>query len=60
MLAKDVTVFSKTFEKGTTFQFTTSWKPTLDEFRAALEHSFVVEKMFSNNDMAIAVISQLQ
>jgi SAM-dependent methyltransferase len=60
ILRRDVNVFGRAFRKGTAFKVITSWKPTLDEFRAALEEDFTVEKIFHNRDMAIAVISGLR
>lgn len=56
VLAESVTLSGRTFEKGTVFKMTSSWKPTLNEFRSALEKDFVVEKVFSNDSMAIALI----
>jgi hypothetical protein len=53
-----VTVFGKTFEEGTLFKLTTSWKPTFEEFKDVLEKDFDVEKIFYNKDMAIACISR--
>ena len=60
ILRKKVTVFGKDFNKGTVIQMTTSWKPTLDEFKAALEKDFVIEKIFRNDDMAIAMIAAVR
>lgn len=57
VLKKQVTVFDKVFEKGTVFKFTTSWKPTLEEFIEALEKDFKIEKVFQNKDMAIACLA---
>ncbi len=59
VLKRDVEVFERVFAKGTVFKVTTSWKPTLDEFRAALEEDFVIEKMFRNQSMALAIVSGL-
>ena len=56
ILGREVAVFGKTFPKGTVFKMTSSWKPTLEEFREAIEEDFVVEEMLHNDDMAIAVI----
>ncbi len=56
VLDKDVTMGNRTFHEGTTFKMLSSWKPTLEEFRAALELDFTVERMFSNEGMAIASI----
>jgi len=56
-LKKDTSRLGQRFKKGTIFKMTSSWKPTLDEFRSALEQDFKVEKIFSNDDMAVAVIS---
>jgi DNA-binding Lrp family transcriptional regulator len=56
ILAKTITLNNRTFEKGTVFKMTSSWKPTLNEFKSALEKDFVVEKIFNNSSMAIALI----
>lgn len=37
---------------------TSSWKPTLFEFKKALEADFVVEKLFNNDAMCIALIKE--
>lgn len=60
ILKNTVTIFGKVFEKGTTFKMITSWKPTLDEFKDALEKAFVVEKIFNNKDTAIALIDSVR
>jgi len=60
VLKNDVEILGKKFEKGTVIKMTTSWKPTLDEFKIALEKDFVVEKIFHNNDIAIAAIETLR
>lgn len=60
ILKNDVNVLNKNFEKGTVIKMTTSWKPTLDEFKIALEKDFIVEKIFHNNDTAIASIETLR
>ncbi len=60
ILRKPVKVFDRSFETGTKFQLTTSWKPTLEEFRAALEMNFTIEKVFHNKDMAMAVIQSVK
>lgn len=59
-LRQSVEIFGRVFEKGTTFQLTTSWKPTLLEFQSALEKDFIIEKVFHNKDMAIALIESLK
>jgi len=56
ILANEKVVGNKTFERGTVFKMTSSWKPTLKEFREALENDFVVEQIFNNDSMAIALI----
>ena len=56
ILAETITLGGRTFEKGTVFKMTSSWKPTLNEFRTALEDDFVVEKIFNNDAMSIALI----
>lgn len=56
VLDESVTVSGRTFEKGTNFVMTSSWKPTLSEFKSALSEDFLVEKTFNNDSMAIALI----
>jgi uncharacterized SAM-dependent methyltransferase len=56
VLKEKVSILDKSFEEGTTFKLTTSWKPTLDEFKQALSEDFVIEKIFHNKDMAIALV----
>ncbi len=56
VLAESVILNGRTFEKGTVFKMTSSWKPTLNEFRMALEKDFIIEKLFNNKSMAIALI----
>ncbi len=58
VLKKDIELLGRKFKKGTTFKMTTSWKPTIEEFRQALEKDFSVDQMFNNKDMAIAIISR--
>ncbi len=60
VLAEPVTLSGRTFEKGTVFKMTSSWKPTLVEFKNALEKDFIVEKIFSNKDMAFAIINSVR
>jgi len=56
VLAESVTLSGRTFKKGTVFKMTSSWKPTLNEFKSALERDFIIEKVFNNDSMAIALI----
>lgn len=56
VLKNERKLLNRDFEKGTTFKFTTSWKPTLAQFIEALESDFTVEKMFTNKSMAIALV----
>lgn len=56
VLAQNVVLDNRTFEKGTIFKMTSSWKPTLAEFQSTLERDFTIEKVFSNSAMAIALI----
>ena len=56
ILKRDVRIDRRMFAKGTVFKMISSWKPTLEEFRAALEEDFSVEKVFHNGHMAIALI----
>lgn len=58
ILNKRIEIFGKIFDADTIFKMTTSWKPTLDEFRSALEKDFILEKIFHNNDIAIAMINR--
>lgn len=58
ILKKEKHLFGRTFKKDTIFKMTSSWKPTVEEFETALKQDFKVEKMFSNKDMAIAIISK--
>lgn len=60
ILNEKITVGGRTFEKGNVFKMTSSWKPTLVEFKNALEKDFIVEKIFSNKDMAIAIINSVR
>jgi len=57
VLKNSVTILGRTFQRGAVFKMTSSWKPTLEEFKAALEKDFKIEKMFRNPKMAIAVLS---
>ena len=57
ILKHSITIFGRTFKRGTAFEMISSWKPTLEEFTAALERDFKIEKMFRNPKMAIAVLS---
>lgn len=56
VLKNDVRVFDQEFKKGTVFKMTSSWKPSLEQFRAALEQDFKIESIINNADMAIAII----
>jgi len=60
ILRKTTTISGRTFEKGTVFKMTSSWKPTLKEFREAIEADFAVENIFSNDSMSIALIKSRQ
>jgi len=55
ILKKNVKILGREFKTGTIFKMTTSWKPTLEEFRLALEKDFKIKKIFSNKKFAIAV-----
>ncbi|USN87592.1 MAG: L-histidine N(alpha)-methyltransferase [Candidatus Nomurabacteria bacterium] len=57
-LAKDVRILGFTIEAGTRFDIVTSWKPTLADFKSALEKSFSVDKIVSNKTFALAVCSK--
>jgi len=57
VLKNSVTIFGRIFQRGTVFKMISSWKPTLEEFKVALEKDFKIEKMFHNPKMAIAVLS---
>jgi len=56
VLNSDVTIANRTFSAGTIFKVTTSWKPTLEQFKEALEADFCIERMFHNEQMAIAIV----
>jgi len=56
VLARERTMLERTFAAGTVFKFTTSWKPTLKQFIGALEADFAIEKVFTNESMAIALV----
>lgn len=58
ILKRDVEISRRIFSRGTTFKMTTSWKPTLEEFRTALEKDFIIEKIVHNQDMATAIIER--
>lgn len=57
-LAKNKKLLERMFKKDSIFKMTTSWKPTLNEFRDSLETDFKVEKIFSNSSMAIAEVAK--
>lgn len=57
-LSRDVKIENKIFRKGTQFKCTTSWKPTLEQFKSALEEHFIIDTLLHNEDMALAVISR--
>ncbi len=59
-LKNNVKVLDRAFAKGTTFKFTTSWKPSLSEVRDALAPDFIVEEMFYNQDMSLTLITKLR
>ncbi|KND49217.1 MAG: hypothetical protein AB203_02360 [Parcubacteria bacterium C7867-008] len=56
ILKEDVVVLGRTFDKGTTFKMTSSWKPTLDQVIDALAQDFDVKKTFHNKDMSISLV----
>ncbi len=60
ILKNEVKVFDKVFERGIIVKLSTSWKPTLVQFKDALEKDFVVDKIFHNKDMAIAMITSVR
>ena len=60
ILEKDTIVFDRLFKSGTRFRFTTSWKPTLSEFKNGLEKDFIIKKVFHNKDMAIALVESIR
>jgi len=57
VLKEEKTMLGKTFEKGSIFKMTTSWKPTLEQIKAALSEDFSIDQMFNNSDMSITAIS---
>lgn len=60
VLRYSVNILGRNFQKGTVFKMISSWKPTLKEFKTALERDFKIEKIFYNPKMAIAVLSPQQ
>lgn len=58
VLGRTVRCADRAFEKGTVFKMTTSWKPTFTEFQSALKRDFIIDRIFQNKDMAIAVITR--
>ena len=48
-------ILGVSLEAGTEFDVMSSWKPSLQDFKAALEQTFLVETMFKNKSFAIAV-----
>jgi len=55
ILKKNVKLLEREFKVGTIFKMITSWKPTLEEFKFALEKDFKIKKIFSNKKFAIVV-----
>lgn len=56
ILKNESDVAGRNFDAGTIFKMTYSWKPTLEQFREAIETDFVIEKIFHNDEMAIVLI----
>jgi len=56
-LKHDITILGKVFKKGQEFKITSSWKPTYEEFKKALEKDFKIDFIVKSDDMAIALIS---
>lgn len=56
VLNNTMKISDKTFDTGTVFRVTTSWKPKLNEFMEALSTDFIVDRMFHNQSMAIAMV----
>lgn len=56
VLLTDKVAFGKTFEKGTRFKMTTSWKPTLEQVKEALGEDFNLKRVFNNESMSIVAI----
>jgi len=57
ILKRSVIILGRTFKRGAVFKMISSWKPTFEEFKAALEEDFKIKKIFRNPKMAIAVLS---
>jgi len=55
VLKNTVILLGRKFETGTVFKMVTSWKPTLEEFKAALKRDFKIKKIFSNKKFAIVI-----
>ncbi len=60
ILAADKALDGKIYKKGTVFKMITSWKPTLEQFKEALDPDFSIQQVFSNDDMAIIAIGTKQ
>lgn len=58
VLARNASVPAGVFEEGTLFKVTTSWKPTLRQFREALAADFEIVSEFVNDRTAIIAITQ--
>lgn len=57
VLSRKKKLIGRVFNKGTVFKMTTSWKPSLEEFKEALETDFTIRKIISNSQMVIAEVS---
>lgn len=57
VLANDKNLSGRLFKKGTVFKMLTSWKPTLEQVKAALEEDFAIRRVFNNQDMSIISIA---
>lgn len=56
-LREPAVALGRTFNKGTTFKITTSWKPTFEQFKSAIETDFKAE-FVRNKEFAIAIVSE--
>ncbi len=55
---KAIYIGDKLIKKGTRFDVVSSWKPTLEEFKKALEADFNIEKVISNQAFAFVLCSK--
>ena len=59
-LKQNVTVLGRVFTKGTVFKFTTSWKPQIEEVKAAIGADYTIDRIIHNNDMSLSLVTKLR